>query len=484
MQNILASTLAALTILFPLLINMISLPSATSVEINFSTLDSVIEAQMTKHSLPGVALAVIEKDQVVYLKGYGVDGNGDPVTPQTQMLIGSQSKSFTALAIAQLVEQGKLDLNTPVKMYIPWFRVADETASSQITINHLLHHTSGLSDSGFSVLIPNDATPEQAVRSLAKAKITAPVGVKHQYFNMGYSVLSYLVELASGKTYAEYVRENILLPLGMNSSSADTTTYRDIPRGYSRVFSFPIPMSEDIPIYGAGEGFIISTVEDMAKYAAAFLNGDSGLVSKEMMNRILTPGPGSYGMGWYIFDSGAKIVHGGANQTFRTEVNIYPNSERAFVLLTNQGYQVDHFVSAVQLTSSVEAVILGNTPQPVSQGWSVKWVGWGLGIIVLALLILQTRNFLALRHWKKRIQNYSPSKKAWDIAMSFIIPTAILIVVFWQVSGFYGNRFNFITSLAYMPKGMPDIFILILVGSLPDYIQGFIKIFLVNSRKV
>jgi CubicO group peptidase (beta-lactamase class C family) len=481
MQNILASVLAVFSLLIPLLFNPAHESSTTT--INFNTLDSVIEAQMSKHSLPGVAVAVIEKDQVVYQKGYGVDGNGDPISPQTQMLIGSQSKSFTALAIAQLVEQGKLDLDTPVQTYIPWFRVADETASSQITINHLLHHTSGLSDSGFSILVPTDATLEEAVRSLSKARLTAPIGIQHQYFNMGYSVLAYLVELASGKTYAKYIRENILLPLGMNSSTADPTAYSDIPRGYTRVFSFPMPMSEDIPIYGAGEGFIISTVEDMAKYATAFLNNDSGLVSTEMMNRILTPGPGSYGMGWYIFDSGAKIVHGGANQTFRTEVNIYPNSERAFVLLTNQGYQVDHFLSAGQLTSSVESVVLGNTPQPVAQGWSVKWVGWGLGIIVLALLILQTRNFLALRHWKERIRNFSSAKKAWDVAISFIIPTVILIVVFWQVSGFYGNRFNFITSLAYMPKGMPDIFILMLVGSLPDYIQGFIKIFLVNSKK-
>jgi CubicO group peptidase (beta-lactamase class C family) len=345
-----------------------------------------------------------------------------------------------------------------------------------------LHHTSGLSDSGFGVLVPNDATLEQAVRSLGKAKLTAPVGVKHQYFNMGYSVLSYIVELTSGESYADYVQENILLPLGMNSSSADVNNISSIPLGYTRFFSFPVPMSESILMYGAGEGFIISTCDDMARYAIAIMNDGSGLVSPEMMKRILTPGPGSYGMGWFIFDSGTKIVHGGANQTFRTEVNIYPNKERAFVLLTNQGYQVDHFISAGQLTNSVEAVILGNTPQSVSHGWSVKWVGWGLAIIVLALLILQIKNFLALRHWKERIRNFSSAKKVRDVAISFIIPTAILIIVFWQVSNFYGNRFNLFTSLAYMPKGMPDVFILVLIGSLPDYIQGIIKIFLLLQK--
>ena len=93
--------------------------------IDFSALDTVISAQIAKHDLPGVALAVIEDGEIVYLKAYGKDGSGQPMTPQTQMLIGSQSKSFTALAINQLAEQGKLDLNTPVQTYIPSFRVAD-----------------------------------------------------------------------------------------------------------------------------------------------------------------------------------------------------------------------------------------------------------------------------------------------------------------------------------------------------------------------
>jgi CubicO group peptidase (beta-lactamase class C family) len=148
------------------------------------------------------------------------------MTPQTQMLIGSQSKSFTALAIAQLAEQGKLDLNAPVQTYIPWFRVADETASARITVNHLLHHTSGLSDSGFGVVLPDDATPEQAVRSLAQAQLTAPVGSKHQYFNLGYTTLAYIIELVSGQSYADYVQAHILAPLGMDSSTADPARCR------------------------------------------------------------------------------------------------------------------------------------------------------------------------------------------------------------------------------------------------------------------
>ena len=262
----------------------------------------------------------------------------------------------------------------------------------------------------------------------------------------------------------------------MTASTADPFTADGLAQGYTRLFGFPIPMQEEIPAYGAGEGYIVSTAEDMARYAIAIMNGGAGLVSPEMMRRILTPGLGSYGMGWIIVEGGGKIIHGGANETFRTDVNLYPKRDRAFILLTNEGHQVDHFVSAAQLTASVEAVVLGRIPPPASQGWSVRWLGWALGLFVLALALFQTRNLLGLRGWRERSRPLSPARRASDVAISFIIPTVILVIVFWQVSAFYGNRFNLWTNLAYFRLGLPDVFILMLVGTIPDYMQGFVKL--------
>jgi len=478
MKKILFTGLLAVVIFVLFTSLALAFPPSVSNSFDANALDAAVTAQMAKHGLPGVALAVIDKGEVIYRKGYGVDGNGDPMTTQTKVYIGSQSKSFTALAIAQLAEQGKLDLNAAVQTYIPWFEVDDETASSEITINHLLHHTSGLADAGYGVVLPLKTSPEDAVRSLSKAKLTAPVGAKFQYFNMGYAVLAYLVELESGQSYEDFVQENILTPLGMDSSTADPATATDMPRGYTRLFGFAVPAKEGFPVYGVGEGWIVSNVEDMTKYANEFLANNARLVSDVMMNRILSPGIGSYGMGWFIYDNGTKIVHGGANQTFRTEVNLYPRIDRGFILLTNEGYQVDHFISAGQLTASVEAVVLGKTPPSIKQGWSVKWIGWAIGIFVLGLCVLHTRNFLALRGWKERMRGATRIRRIMDVAISFLIPVIITTIIFWQVSRFYGNRFNLVSSLAYMRQGMPDIFILMLVGTLPDLIQGFIKLFL------
>ena len=103
-------------------------------KLDAQALDAYIQGQMSKHGLKGVSLAITSKTEILYLKGYGVSGNGRAMTPQTPMYIGSQSKSFTALAIAQLIEQGKIDPYDPVQRYIPWFRVRDEAASQLITI--------------------------------------------------------------------------------------------------------------------------------------------------------------------------------------------------------------------------------------------------------------------------------------------------------------------------------------------------------------
>jgi len=443
---------------------------------NSEVLDAAITAQMDKHGLPGVAVAVIEGDKVVYLNGYGTAGK-HVMTPQTQMFIGSQSKSFTALIIAQLVEQGKIKLNAPIQQYIPWFEVANKTYSAKITINHLLHHTSGLSESGYSVLLKPNTTSEEATRSLAQAYPTALLGREFQYFNLGYDVLTYIIEKVTGERYADYLQNSILKPLGMTHTTGDPATATDLAKGYTRLFGFALPMTQQVRDYEIGAGYIVSTVEDMAKYALAMKSEANGLISPAMYRLMMNPGLGAYGMGWHIVDNGVKIFHGGANDTFATHVYIYPKADRAFVLLINEGYQMDHFISSDQLMKTVEAVVLGQSPPPVSQGWSVRWIGWGIGILVVALILLHIRNFYNLFNgWRQRASEWTPKKKTWDVAISFVIPTIILIVVFSQIKAFYGYRFNFLTTLAYCRLGLPDIFILMLVGTIPDYVQGIIKL--------
>jgi CubicO group peptidase (beta-lactamase class C family) len=452
---------------------------AASAEIDFKALDSYITAQMSRHGIQGISLAVTSKTDIVYLKGYGTAGDGRPMTPQTPMYIGSQSKSFTGLAIAQLFEREKIRPNDPVQKYIPWFKVAEEAASRNITVFHLLHHTSGLSEAGFTAILPDHATNEDAVQALASARLTAPVGTTFQYFNVGYDVLAVIIQNVSGMTYEEYVQKNIFDPLEMTRTYTDPAIARDngLSQGYSRIFGFTVPQEQPHRVFEVSAGYIISTAEDMAHYAIAMDNAGTyknhRLLSPKGMDMLFAPVQG-YGMGWFVEQG--HVFHGGANETFKTYVDIYPLRDMSIVLLINQGYMFDHYISAPQIFEGVEAIVLGNEPLPVSQGWSVKTLGWILLAFVLALTVFQIRNLLSLRTWRGYARNWSASKKVLDIAINFLIPSLILIVVFSQIKSFFGYRFNLTYQILNMSRTLTDIAILMIVGSVPDYVQGFVKL--------
>jgi CubicO group peptidase (beta-lactamase class C family) len=475
-----------LCVLLSAWIKPVEAESGSQSEFDVEALDAYISGQMSKHGIQGIALAVTSKTEIVYLKGYGTAGDDRAMTPQTPMYIGSQSKSFTGLAIAQLIEQGLVSPSDPVQKYIPWFKVADEDASAKITVGHLLHHTSGLSEAGFTVSLPDDATNEDAVRALASAKLTAPIGSKFQYFNVGYDVLAVIVQNVSGMTYEDYVQKFIFDPLEMTHTYTDPELAREngLSQGYSRFFGFTVPQRQPHRVFEVSAGYIISTAEDMAHYAMAMDNAGhykgNQLLSAQGMDMLFTPVHG-YGMGWFVEQG--HIFHGGANETFKTYVDIYPLRDMSIVLLINQGYMLDHYISAEQIFKGVEAIVLGRVPPPVSQGWSVKYIGWGLLALVLGLSVLHIRNFLALRGWRERARNWSTGRKIWDTAISFLIPTIILVIIFTQLKAFYGYRFNLTYQLVMMSRTLTDITILMIVGLVPDYVQGFFKLYWLVSGK-
>ena len=167
------------------------------------------------------------------------------MTPQTPFIIGSVAKSFTALAIMQLVEANKIDLDAPVQRYLPWFRVADEKASAEITVRHLLNHTSGISTKTGRSYQGNgdtsDTALEQAVRKLKSAELTAPVGSKHQYSTINYSVLGLIVQTVAGQSYESYVQAKILDPLQMRNSFTSEAAAQPagLATGYNYWFGRP-----------------------------------------------------------------------------------------------------------------------------------------------------------------------------------------------------------------------------------------------------
>ena len=176
--------------------------AAAQANVDTDTLDRFIAEEMARHNLPGLAVAITHGDQLIFAQGYGRGYPGQPMTPQSQLLIASVSKSFTALAIMQLVEAGEIELDAPVQTYLPEFTLRDPTVASQITIRHLLNHTSGLADAGYPEgRLPPPATLEALLSSLAKARPVAAPGTEFHYFNPNYQILARVVEVVSGQPF-------------------------------------------------------------------------------------------------------------------------------------------------------------------------------------------------------------------------------------------------------------------------------------------
>ncbi len=425
-------------------------------KLDLQAIDAFLQAQVKANRLPGLAVAIVQGDQIVFAKGYGNAAPGKPVTPQTQFYIGSVTKGFTALAIMQLVEQGKLELDAPIQKYLPWFKVADPTASSQITIRHLLNHTSGLSEVGDPHVDAFATSHEEQVRLLADVRPTAPVGTKFQYYNPNYRVLGLLIEQVSGESYSDYMDKNVFGPLGMLSTTTDPAEAPELAQGYARAFGFALPRSQaSIRIPGAvSSGGIITTAEDMARYLLAQLHNRQAdgtqMLAPESLAAMRTPPAGvdtEYGMGWMVVENGNTIAHGGATEYFQSFVAFGLKEEIGVVTLYNQDSLENMIFENDAIRNGLLAFLNGKTPQRTSYGW----IGW----LLLSLAALDLANHLRLFWMSPRwVQKTSSQNRVWlwiKVLVGILVPLAVVFGLPVLVHATDGGAPNWVEPFEILP---------------------------------
>jgi CubicO group peptidase (beta-lactamase class C family) len=394
--------------------------------------DAFLRSQMAANRIPGLAVAVVQDGQVVFLRGYGEAGPGRPVTPQTQFYLGSVTKSFTALAAMQLVEQGKLELDAPVQRYLPWFRVADDGASSAITVRNLLNHTSGLSEPGDPGAAQYAPTLADQVRTMQAARLTAPVGSKFQYYNKNYQVLGLLIEQASGRPYGDYMRAAVFEPLGMAHTVTDPADAPDLAQGYSQAFGFPFPHDQAFQPGGLPSGYIISSAEDMAHYLVAQIDGATvagrQLVQPATLAQIRTPpaGIGSrYGMGWMVLEDGNTLAHGGDTESFHSVVVIGLKEKTGFVILCNQNSLFQMLTGHQAIMEGMAQLLNGKAP---AQPSAPAWAGLVLAAVVAVDLLNHLRLFWQLPRWAAKAKAAGRRRMGWlKVLLNVAIPSALLV---------------------------------------------------------
>jgi CubicO group peptidase (beta-lactamase class C family) len=322
-------------------------------------------ARYNRSDAPGCAVGVYQNGAITYAMGYGSANleYGVPITANTPFISGSVAKQFTAAAIALLVEQGRISLDDDVRKYIP--ELPDY--GTRVTIDHLVHHTSGLRDFwalvGVSGMRYDDGyTAGDVIRLAARQKqLNFPPGSEYAYSNTGYVSLGVIVQRVTGKSLREFAAEEIFKPLGMNSTHYHDDHTMMVP-GRAAAYS---PLSGGgwrIDIWNndiVGQGGLITTVTDLQKWDENFYTGKVGgpaFLKRQLQQGKLTNGSVlSYAFGLTVTEyRGLPLVeHSGSSGGYRTIISRFPAQHTSVVALCNSST-----INPTALGHSVADVVL------------------------------------------------------------------------------------------------------------------------------
>ena len=417
-------------------------------------IESYIQQQAKAAHIPGVSFGIVYGNKTTLLGAYG------NVNPNTPFFLASLSKSFTALAIMQLVDQGKVSLNAPVRQYIPWFKVGNGSESNSMTVIELLDQTSGLSNkAGLTALTfkPTTTLP-QAIKGFEGFPLVSKPGKTFQYSNANYMVAGYIVQQASGQSYDSYVQQHIFSPLDMTHTYAMTGTAHEagLTKGSAVWFGFKLPLTEKVAPALIPDGYIISSASDMTHYLTMQMNGGvydgTQIVSaksiKEMHTALVSlpngqspvPDTSSYGLGWGVgtLNGTPIIAHDGQLRDFQTNMAILPDKNIAVVMLINQDPQLLN--EGLTFQGVLQGITTG-TFLPISHIFTIFYVIFDL--IVLASLVLMIRSFWKIGRWLKKFQKRVLQKgftRTFIKAVGFdlVIAIVISILVFYGLGSVFG----------------------------------------------
>lgn len=309
--------------------------------------DKYVKAQMEEHMIPGVALKIVRDGKVVKTGAYGL-ANVElnvRVKPETVFEIGSITKQFTAAGILMLAQEGKLSVDDKISQYLK------DTPESwrEVTIRHLLTHTSGIKSytglDGFQVW--RRLTQAQFIKAIGQEPMEFPPGESWKYCNTGFNLLGYIIENVSGQDYWEFMGQRIFQPLEMRATT-DRLFSLVIPNraaGYEQTNHVWLNRDTDLTQVSAA-GAIASTVGDLVKWNAS-LDCDRLLTaaSKEQMWTPVKLNNGTtrkYGFGWNVdtLEGHRNIGHGGSTSGFSTSIQRFPDDKLAVIILTNTDEQI------------------------------------------------------------------------------------------------------------------------------------------------
>jgi len=469
-----------------ILFGLFSIPGETKGNMEVpGALEKKVTALMEKGNIPGLSLVILREGKPDYIKGFGYAdiSKKTPVTAESLFEIGSCSKAFTALAALVLEQEGLINLDAPVTMYVPWFQPTYENKPYPITLRHLLHHTSGLPlDSIRYVPLGNDTDAlEQTVRNLKNIELKEIPGTTYQYVTVNYDILGYAMEVATKLKYETYMEKYVFSPLGLT----DTTVGMDrVPpdkavnktTGYK--ISFFKPRRYDAPAYRGNSpaGYVVTDGKDMArwlKHQMGILESPlSPLIQKSHARNDMVPlsqaEMASYAAGWLVSLSGSgRIFHGGYNPNYMSYIILDVRSKTAVAVMTNSNSDYSSYIA-----NKVINTLLGITPKKEHEPYSGLDRATSVVSIILFFFCIVVFIYILSIFWGlikgwRQYESFT-SKKLLKLVGGglFLLPFLFGINLLPMVLG--GVTWE--TALAWAPISLKTAVILLLFGMVAGYV--------------
>lgn len=325
-------------------------------------IDRGVGQVMRRFSVPGAAVMVLQDGRLIHAKAYGQRdlARGLAVRTDTPFEIGSITKQFTAAAVVQLQEAGKLSLDDPMARYLP-----DAPHAHEVTLRQLLSHTSGLHDyfdgpeQEVDALVTQPIAFDRLIARIRDRPLDSAPGSRWSYSNTGYILLGRVIEVVSGERYVDYVRRHLLEPLGMRHTFtlADTERLQGMAVGYRHEAGVLRQSPYFHPDWSGAAGFLVSTLDDLARWDRGLSGGR--VVSQAGYREMITPahtaegGSADYGLGLFVnaVYGQARIGHTGGSQGFTTADEYFPELGLRIIAFTNLGDKTPE--AGITLTNAV-----------------------------------------------------------------------------------------------------------------------------------
>lgn len=398
------------------------------------SIEDFIDIEMPASGVPGPAYAVVSDGEITAVGAHGVvkSGSDREVTLDTPFLTGSISKSFTALAVMQLIEAGEVDLGTEVSQYLDSFSGGPAGA---ITVRQLLSHTSGFSTLQGNASHTDDTGGKdelaRRVGGIAEVNPAYEPGERWEYSNTNYAILGRLIEVVSGQEYQAYVAANILEPVGMEHSFvADGEVHESMATGHRPWFGTKRPLAENATHRGtAPQGGIVASANDLALYMQMMMNGEDDVLSAEgkalMMRPVSNVSP-FYGFGWFVNTSNRTVWHDGSSPGFETLATMVVTEKKAVVVLVNASSGLGVGETA-QLRNGITARALGLEYGGEGARWPLTTLF--IGVVLLPIIYLTSMIWA----WRRRAELRTKLKSGAFGLFSLWFPLLTTLVAAWVI---------------------------------------------------